>query len=148
MFTLINEVALKQTLKYPTSTLLLCSTSGSTTSSLSYSEDDRLAILAMAIATAPSLFQQPCYISPYTGHDWVKELMHPDTHPDHIRKSLGIRLHVFGKFLHVLKRIECSDSKYVTLEEQLAIFLHACVTGLRTCHLCERFQRSGEMICK
>jgi hypothetical protein len=31
------------------------------------------------------------------------------------------------------------------LEEQLAIFLHACVTGLRTCHLCEARHFEAEM---
>ncbi|KAH7917968.1 hypothetical protein BV22DRAFT_976376, partial [Leucogyrophana mollusca] len=36
----------------------------------------------------------------------------------------------------------------VTLEEQLAIFLYACVTGLSSRHLGERFQRSPDTITK
>jgi hypothetical protein len=35
------------------------------------------------------------------------------------------------------------DSKNVTLEEQVAIFLYTCVTGLTTRHVGERFQRSN-----
>jgi hypothetical protein len=34
------------------------------------------------------------------------------------------------------------------LEEQLAIFLYACVTGLSVRHLGERFQRSNDTISK
>ncbi|KIK42155.1 hypothetical protein CY34DRAFT_39125, partial [Suillus luteus UH-Slu-Lm8-n1] len=34
----------------------------------------------------------------------------------------------------------------VTVEEQLAIFLYTCVTGLSTCLLGERFQRSPDTI--
>ncbi|KIN96927.1 hypothetical protein M404DRAFT_112517, partial [Pisolithus tinctorius Marx 270] len=38
------------------------------------------------------------------------------------------------------------DSKNVTLEEQLAIFLYAMVTGLLARHIGERFQRSMDTI--
>jgi hypothetical protein len=82
------------------------------------------------------------------GYDLVKELIHPDTYPDQICKSLGIWIHVFGKLLHILKHVGISSSKHIPLEEQLTIFLHACVTGMTwTQHLCERFQRSGDTIC-
>ena len=39
-------------------------------------------------------------------------------------------------------------SKYVSLEEQLAIFLYTSVTGLTIQHVGERFQRSNETISK
>jgi hypothetical protein len=45
-------------------------------------DDDEPGALAVVLANSPYLFKQPCYISPYTGYDWVKELIHPDTHPD------------------------------------------------------------------
>jgi hypothetical protein len=61
---------------------------------------------------------------------------------------LGVRLHVFKQLIRVLWHIGYDDSRYVTLEEQLAIFLYACVTGLKMPHLCERFQRSGNTISK
>jgi hypothetical protein len=41
-----------------------------------------------------------------------------------------------------------SDERDVTLEEKLAIFLYACVTGLTVWHLGERFQRANSTITK
>ncbi|KIK24570.1 hypothetical protein PISMIDRAFT_645831 [Pisolithus microcarpus 441] len=38
------------------------------------------------------------------------------------------------------------DSKFVTLEEQLSIFLYTCVTGLTSRHVAERFQHSNNTI--
>jgi hypothetical protein len=61
-----------------------------TLSELSSLDDDELGVLAMVLANSPYLFKQLCYTSPYTGYDWVKELIHPETHPDQICKSLGI----------------------------------------------------------
>lgn len=56
--------------------------------------------------------------------------------------------HVFIVLLQLLREGGINDSKHVTLEEQLAIFLYACVTGISVCHLAERFQRSNETILK
>ncbi|KAH7903665.1 hypothetical protein BJ138DRAFT_971427, partial [Hygrophoropsis aurantiaca] len=39
-------------------------------------------------------------------------------------------------------------SRRITLEEQLAIFLYTCVTGLSTRHVGERFQHSSSTIAK
>ena len=39
-----------------------------------------------------------------------------------------------------------SDTKNVTLEEQLIIFLYICVTGLMVQHVGEHFQRSSDTI--
>jgi hypothetical protein len=103
-------------------------------------------LLLSAIANMPGLYKDPCYSLLYQGYDWIWELSDPDTHPEHIHRSLGVQLHVFNKLLYVLRCAGCTDSKYVTLEEQLGIFLHTCVTGLRTWHLCEIFQRSGDTI--
>ena len=41
-----------------------------------------------------------------------------------------------------------TDSKFVSLEEQVAIFLYASVTGLTVQHLGERFQQSNDTIAK
>ena len=40
------------------------------------------------------------------------------------------------------------NSKFVSLEEQLAISLYACVTGLTIHHVGERFQHANETISK
>jgi len=39
-------------------------------------------------------------------------------------------------------------SKHVMLEEQLAIFLYTCVTGLSLIHVCEHFQRAVDTASK
>jgi hypothetical protein len=41
-----------------------------------------------------------------------------------------------------------TDSKHLSLEEQVAIFLYTCVTGLSIRHVGEQFQRSNETISK
>jgi hypothetical protein len=64
--------------------------SSSTSLLESFSDNDELGILAVAFANSPYLFKQLCYTSPYMGYDLVKELIHPDTYPDQICKSLGI----------------------------------------------------------
>ena len=40
------------------------------------------------------------------------------------------------------------DLRHVSLEEQLAIFLYTCVTGLTTRHVAECFQHSNKTICQ
>jgi hypothetical protein len=39
-----------------------------------------------------------------------------------------------------------TNSRHVSLEEQLSIFLYTCVTGLAVRHVGERFQRSNDTI--
>ena len=67
-------------------------------------------------------------------------------HPDRIRCELGVSHDVFAALISELWRMGYGNSKYVSLEEQLAIFLYASVTGLTIRHLGERFQRSNETI--
>ena len=52
--------------------------------------------------------------------------------------TLGSRINSIGN--------TSSDSKFVTLEEQLAIFLYCSVTDLTVRHLGEWFQRSNDTI--
>jgi hypothetical protein len=80
------------------------------------------------------------------GHDWVQELL--NGHPERIRSELGVHKQVFVALIAELHAMGQKDSKFVTLEEQLAIFLHGSVTGLSVTHLGERFQRSKETISK
>lgn len=88
--------------------------------------------------------RQPYHTSILSGQAWVQELLHG--HPRRIRTELGVREHVFRQLIFTLYHLGHRDSKYVTLEEQLAIFLYTCVTGLTSQHVGERFQRSGETI--
>jgi hypothetical protein len=65
-------------------------------------------------------------------------------HPKRIYNKLGVHLHVFVALLITLRGLGYSDTKYVSLEEQLAIYLYICRTGLACCHVREQFQRSNE----
>jgi hypothetical protein len=88
--------------------------------------------------------KQPYHTSALQGISWVTELL--TGHPECIRCELGVHHHVFMVLLNILRESGINDSKNVKLEEQLAIFLYACVTGLSVCHLGERFQRSNDAI--
>jgi hypothetical protein len=79
-----------------------------------------------------------------TGYAWVLELL--SGHPEYLRCELGVRPHVFQALLITLRGMGYHDTRHVKLEEQLAIFLYACVTGLTVRHLAGRFQRSNETI--
>lgn len=87
---------------------------------------------------------QPYHTSLLSGQAWVQELLHG--HPRRIRTELGVHKHVFEELIFTLHHLGHGDSKYITLEEQLAIFLYTCVTGLTSEHVGERFQHTGETI--
>jgi hypothetical protein len=92
------------------------------------------------------LVREPYHTSILTGQGWVDELL--EGHSEHIHTELGMHKHVFLALVSKLRDLGHTNSKYVSLEEQVAIFLYACVTGLTVRHLGERFQRSNETISK
>ena len=92
----------------------------------------------------PRAEQIPYHTSVLTGQGWVDELILG--HPDRILHSLGMRKEVFLNLVDTMRDLGLGDSRWVTIEEQLAIFLHASVTGLTIRHLAERFQRSNATI--
>jgi len=87
---------------------------------------------------------EPYHTLILTGEGWVIELL--TGHPKRIHCELGVHCYVFVKLISELCAFGHSDSKFVSLEEQLAIFLYSCVTGLTVHHVREQFQRSNEMI--
>jgi hypothetical protein len=87
---------------------------------------------------------EPYHTSALSGQEWVIELL--TGHPERIRCELGMHASVFVELISELRTIGHSDSKFVSLEEQLAIFLYTSVTGLSIRHVGERFQRSNETI--
>jgi hypothetical protein len=104
--------------------------------------------IAATLYQQANYWQQPYHTSSLSGAAWVNELIHG--HPDRIFNELGMRLHVFTMFCANLQ-LFCGftmSRNGVTVEEQAAIFLYACVTGLSVRHLGERFQRSNETISK
>jgi len=90
--------------------------------------------------------REPYHTSVLTGEGWVMELL--EGHPKRIRSELGVSRDVFLELIMELRELGHGDSRYVSLEEQLAIFLYMSVTGLTIRHVGERFQRSNETISK
>jgi hypothetical protein len=102
-------------------------------------------ITAAAYAYAAPLYdKQPYHTSALTGDGWVQELI--NGHPKRIQCELGVHKHVFSALVESLRRDGFENTKNIRLEEQLAIFLYASVTGLSTCHLGERFQHSVRFV--
>jgi hypothetical protein len=106
------------------------------------------AAVAAAIAAAHAVNEYtqqyvdkiPYHDSAFTGFDWVLELLRG--HPKRIRRELGVHKATFRSLIASLQNAGHGPSRFVTLEEQLAIFLYTCVTGLSLVHVCERFQRA------
>ena len=95
----------------------------------------RIIVLNVAAIIRSRYFEQPWHTSMLTGQMWVIELL--AGHPEHICTDLGVHKHVFYTIIDELCELGHTDSKFVTLEEQLAIFLYCSVTGLTVRHLGE-----------
>jgi hypothetical protein len=90
---------------------------------------------------------EPKHTSLLTGQLWLEELL--TGHPERFREQLGLAHHVFRKLSQVLQESHgLRDSRHVSADEQLAIFLHFARTGSSSRMLQERFQRSGDTISK
>jgi hypothetical protein len=90
--------------------------------------------------------KEPYHTSILSGYAWVQELL--NGHPERIRTELGVHKEVFHALINELRSMGHADTKYVTLEEQLAIFLYTSVTGLTIRHVGERFQRANWTVSK
>jgi hypothetical protein len=71
---------------------------------------------------------EPYHTSTLTGQEWVIKLI--VGHPERICCGLGVHVHVFEGLVNELCALGHTDSCHVSLEEQVAIFLYSCVTGL------------------
>jgi len=112
-----------------------------------------LLMISIIIATTQSFLQtglpkdpEPYHTSALKGEEWLMELI--IGHPERIRCELGVHAHIFEKLIEELCGLGHRSSRHVLLEEQLAIFLYTCVTGLTIRHVGERFQRSSDTISK
>jgi hypothetical protein len=105
-----------------------------------------LAVILMASSAVIESFpmNQPYHTSILTGEGWVQELL--AGHPERIRCELGVSREVFLDLLDHLSSAGYTSSRHLSLEEQVAIFLYVCVTGLSIRHTGERFQRSNDSI--
>lgn len=88
----------------------------------------------------------PYHTSALSGYQWTLELL--SGHPNRIQCELGVNKETFLQLILELRAMGFTNARSVTLEEQLAIFLYTCVTGLTTRHVGERFQRSNDTICR
>jgi hypothetical protein len=82
-----------------------------------------------------------------TGEAWVRELL--AGHPVRFQRSMGMAKHVFRRLVLELQVFAgLHPTKYVSMNEQVAIFLFICVKGESNRQAQERFQRSGDTISK
>ena len=65
--------------------------------------------------------KEPYHTSIFSGYAWVQKLL--NGHPEHIHTELGMHKGVFYALIEELQSMGHGDTRYVTLEEQLAIFL-------------------------
>lgn len=108
--------------------------------------------IANIVATATLIYTDPLYnktlyhTSALTGANWALKLL--NGHPKCIFNELGVHKHVFHALIDELKLAGYKLSKHVYLEEQFAIFLYTCITGILLHHICEHFQCSSNTISK
>jgi hypothetical protein len=105
-----------------------------------------ITVLNNTLDDQSTLTREPYHTSVLTGEGWVMELL--EGHPKRIQSELGVSRDVFLELIGELRGMGHGDSRYVSLEEQLAIFLYMSVTGLIIRHVGERFQRSNETVSK
>ena len=101
-------------------------------------------IAGAASVVEPLVSKQPYHTSILTGEGWVQELL--NGHHERSHTELGMHVHVFRQLVSTLTECGMRPSKWISLEEKLAIFLYASVTGLSIRHLGEQFQHSNEAI--
>ena len=127
------------------------------------------AVATIAMAAGMSQDKVPMHTSILTGKGWLEELLNGEFsrllielqvchyyliwlipgHHNHFHCSMGMECHVFKKLVHCL-HLHCQlcPTKYLTDEEQVAIFLWIAKTGLGSHEYQERFQHSGDTISK
>ena len=103
------------------------------------------------LMSSTTLFDKPPRIPHHTfiltGKAWIIELM--NGHPDCIKINLGVTLDTYSALVQVLEQNGITESQNgISVEEQLGIYLYTCVTGLSSCLVGERFQRSIDTVTK
>ena len=91
-----------------------------------------ITVISMLLILLNTNIPEPYHTPILYGQGWVNELL--EGHPEHICCELGVSCEVFLQLIISLHSFSFGDSKYVQLEEQLAIFLYMSVTGLTIWH--------------
>lgn len=98
---------------------------------------------------SPQSERIPHHTSILTGEGWMLELLSSHRDSDRMKISLGVGHDVFNALVQILAENGIQRSRRgISVEEQLGIFLHSCVTGLSSRHVGERFQHSPATITK
>ena len=111
--------------------------------------------LAASVAVTTSLgflFRQPPQAkrtSKMKGAEYIRELL-AGQHQDRVQEVLRMPLKSFETLCTIMRKEGLlSDSRYnITVEEQLAMFLHAVGRGTSVRDVEERYQHSGETVCR
>ncbi|KAF7337368.1 putative nuclease HARBI1 [Mycena sanguinolenta] len=88
---------------------------------------------------------RPMHTSILSGSLWISEILLG--HPERCHREIGMSAPVFLLLLAELVAAgDLADSRFVTAQEQVAIFVYWMVHGSSQRELQERFQRSGDTI--
>ena len=104
-----------------------------------------ISLLDLILSTTPICRDpQKYHTSILSRYAWVLELI--SGHPDRIYCELALRKEEFILLMAEFRSLGHHDTHRVTLEEQVAIFLYMCVTGLMVRYVAKHFQHSNDMI--
>lgn len=114
----------------------------------------RKAIIIASLAGAlsaqsliPHIIKQPMYNSNVTGQMHIQELL--SGHPVRFYDELGITKLVFQKLKRELVIYSgFKDSRFISMDEQLAIFLRFCRSGVGSRQVREEFQHGPDTVSK
>ncbi|XP_042485205.1 uncharacterized protein LOC122065457 [Macadamia integrifolia] len=91
--------------------------------------------------------RQRVHTCPFTGHIWISEILHPNTHPRRVRRLFRMSRDHFMRLVDALKeRKLVKDTNNITVEEQLAMSIMIMAHNVRNSIIQERFQHSGETV--
>ena len=101
----------------------------------------------VANAALDIMVNEPCHTSALSGKAYIHELTSPETHPNRIQDALRMPRITFLKLCTWLQQNDLlEDSKYLELEEQVAMFLWIVGRGASNRDIQERFQHSGDTV--
>lgn len=113
----------------------------------------RLLLIAVLIVTVILIqhvehgsLRAPYHDSILTGEIWLTELLQ-SSNQHRFYEQLGLHKETFLELVRELENLYLiKQSRFMSTEEQVAIFLYSVVTNLSNRKVAERFQRSGETI--
>ena len=110
-----------------------------------YEEEDDLVLAIANWYNSAYLEKLPCRTSILTGAAWVQEIL--TGNQTRCLQNFRMVHDVFDRFVRIASESgQLPDSRWVTLEERLAIFLYIVGQNASNRNAQERFQHSGESI--